>query len=184
MVIVPKKLGAVRICVDLKLINESVLWAVHPIPKVEEILALLSGAFAFMKLMLTAVSGRSLLRQTPNHWLPSSHLVGDTVLISCLTRLRQWELFQKRMNKILEGLEGTVCYINDVLVFGAQYVVKKLFTGPCDSQGLFLNLSIVGFCFQHGVRCISHRSPAFCNNTAPNPKEEASAETLLCEEGL
>ena len=50
MVVVPKKTGAVRICVDLKPLNESVLREVHPIPKVDEILGKLSGATIFSKL--------------------------------------------------------------------------------------------------------------------------------------
>jgi len=36
IVVVPKKTGKVRICVDLKALNESVLREVHPIPKVDE----------------------------------------------------------------------------------------------------------------------------------------------------
>ena len=44
MVVVPKKSGAVRICVDLKPLNESVLREVHPIPKVDETLGKLAGA--------------------------------------------------------------------------------------------------------------------------------------------
>ena len=43
MVVVPKKSGTVRICVDLKQLNESVLREVHPIPKVDEILGKLTG---------------------------------------------------------------------------------------------------------------------------------------------
>ena len=43
MVVVPKKLGEVRICVDLKPLNESVLREVHPIPSVDETLANLLG---------------------------------------------------------------------------------------------------------------------------------------------
>ena len=49
MVVVPKKKG-VRICVDLKALNESVLREVHPIPGVDEALAQLSGAKIFSKL--------------------------------------------------------------------------------------------------------------------------------------
>ena len=51
MVVVPKKNGKVRICVGLKHLNESVLrdW-VHPLPKVDETLAQLSGAKIFSKL--------------------------------------------------------------------------------------------------------------------------------------
>ena len=38
MVVVQKKSGDVRICVDLKPLNESVLREVHPIPSVDETL--------------------------------------------------------------------------------------------------------------------------------------------------
>ena len=50
MVVVPKKTGQVRICVDLKPINQSVLREVHPLPKVDETLAQLAGAKVFSKL--------------------------------------------------------------------------------------------------------------------------------------
>ena len=35
--------------------------------------------------------------------------------ISCVP-----ELFQQRMNKIVDGLEGVVCQMDDILVFGAN----------------------------------------------------------------
>ena len=44
MVVVPKKSGEVRVCVDLKPLNESVLREPYPMPKVDDTLALLSGA--------------------------------------------------------------------------------------------------------------------------------------------
>ena len=50
MVVVPKPNGTIRICVDLKPLNESVLREVHPIPKVDETLAQLTGATVFSKL--------------------------------------------------------------------------------------------------------------------------------------
>ena len=52
MVVVPKKSGKVRICVDLKPLNQSVLREVHPLPKVDDTLAQLSGAKVFSKLDL------------------------------------------------------------------------------------------------------------------------------------
>ena len=39
MVVVPKKSGSVRICVDFRNLNESKLREVHPLPTVEESLA-------------------------------------------------------------------------------------------------------------------------------------------------
>ena len=50
MVVVPKKFGKIRICVDLKPLNESVLRETHLIPKVNETLAQLAGATVFSKL--------------------------------------------------------------------------------------------------------------------------------------
>ena len=50
MVVVPKRNGKVRICVDLKPLNESVLREVHPLPRVDETLARLTGAKVFSKL--------------------------------------------------------------------------------------------------------------------------------------
>ena len=50
MVVVPKDCGAVRICVNLKPLNKNVLREVHPMPKVDNTLAQLSGATVFSKL--------------------------------------------------------------------------------------------------------------------------------------
>ena len=50
MVVVPKKFGDVRICVDLKPLNESVLRETHPLPGVDETLAQLTGATVMSKL--------------------------------------------------------------------------------------------------------------------------------------
>ena len=50
MVVVPKRNGSIRICVDLKPLNENVMREVHPLPKVDDILAQMSGARIFSKL--------------------------------------------------------------------------------------------------------------------------------------
>ncbi len=94
MVVVPKKKG-VRICVDLKSLNESVLREVHPIPRVDEILAQISGAKFFSK--LDANSGFWQLITPYGRYCFNKLPFG----ISSAP-----EIFQKRMNLILEGLEG------------------------------------------------------------------------------
>ena len=50
MIVVPKKDNTVRICVDLKPLNTSVLRETHPLPKVDDTLAQLAGAKVFSKL--------------------------------------------------------------------------------------------------------------------------------------
>ena len=119
MVPVPKRSGAIRICVDLKPLNESVLREVYPMPKVDETLAQLAGAKIFSK--LDANSG---FWQIP--LAEESRLLTTFVTPCgryCFNKLpfgisSAPELFQKRMSKVLAGLEGVVCQIDDVLVFG------------------------------------------------------------------
>ena len=50
MVVVPKNNGPVCICVDLKALNTSVMREIHPIPRVDEILAQMNQAAYFTKL--------------------------------------------------------------------------------------------------------------------------------------
>ena len=119
MVVIPKDSGAVRICVDLKPLNESVLREVHPMPKVETTLAQLSGAKLFSK--LDANSG---FWQIP--------LANESKLLTtfitpfgrfCFNKLSFGissapEIFQRQMNEVLSGLPGVLCHIDDILVYG------------------------------------------------------------------
>jgi len=50
MVVVKKKNGGVCVCVDLKPLNQCVLREHHPLPKIDDTLAQLSGATTFSKL--------------------------------------------------------------------------------------------------------------------------------------
>ena len=119
MVAVPKKNGKLRICVDLKHLNEAVQREVHPLPKVDETLAQLSGATIFSKLDANSGFWQILLSEESRPLTTFMSPFG-----------RYWfnklpfgissapELFQKRKSTILKGLEGVVCQMDDVLVFG------------------------------------------------------------------
>ncbi|ETW98423.1 MAG: hypothetical protein ETSY2_42830 [Candidatus Entotheonella gemina] len=119
MVVVPKRNGKVRICVDLKPLNESVLREVHPLPRVDETLARLTGATVFSK--LDANSG---FWQVP--LAKSSRLLTTFITPTGRYHFNKLpfgisnapELFQKRMSAILCDLEGVVCQMDDILVFG------------------------------------------------------------------
>ena len=118
MVVVPKKSGEVRICVDLKSLNESVLRETHPLPGVDETLAQLTGATVMSK--LDANSG---------FWqIPLSKDSRElTTFITpfgryCFNKLpfgisSAPEHFQKRMSTILDGLAGVLCLMDDILIF-------------------------------------------------------------------
>ncbi|UYV76843.1 K02A2.6-like [Cordylochernes scorpioides] len=120
MVLVAKPSGKLRICVDLSILNQNILRETHPIPVVEHTLAQLKGAKLFTK--LDANSG---FWQIPL----SSESSALTTFITPFGRFRfkrlpfgissAPEIFQKRMGQILEGLEGTLCNMNDILVYGS-----------------------------------------------------------------
>ena len=119
MVVVKKKTGAVRICVDLKPLNESVLREVHPILRVDEALAQLAGAAIFSK--LDANSGFWQIPLSPESRLLTTFVTPFGRY--CFNKLpfgisSAPELFQRRMNSILEGLDGVTCLMDDVLIFG------------------------------------------------------------------
>ena len=122
MVVVPKKSGDVRICVDLKPLNESVLRETHPLPGLDETLAQLTGATVMSK--LDANSG---------FWqIPLSK--DSRELTTFITPLGRYcfnklpfgisnapEHFQKRMSTILDGLTGVLCLMDDILIFGKDH---------------------------------------------------------------
>jgi len=121
MVVVPKRTGrGVRICTDLTELNKSVMRELHPLPSVESTLGQLAGAKVFSKLDANAGFWQIPLAK-------ESSLL--TTFITpfgryCYNRLcfgisSAPEHFQKRMQQTLEGLEGVLCQMDDVLIWGA-----------------------------------------------------------------
>ncbi|XP_064486023.1 uncharacterized protein K02A2.6-like [Ornithodoros turicata] len=120
MVVVPKRNGKVRICVDLTELNRFVLREWYPIPSVEHTLGRLSGAKVFSK-----IDANAGFWQVP---LSSDSRLLTTFITPfgrfCFNRLpfgisSAPEHFQRRMTEVLEGLPGVICHMDDVLVFGS-----------------------------------------------------------------
>ena len=122
MVVVPKKSNQVRICVDFRALNESVLREVHPLPKVDETLAQMAGATVFSKLDANC-----------GFWqIPLSE--NCQKLTTFITPFGRYyfkrlpfgicsapEYFQRRMSAILEGHDGVLCHMDDVFIFGRDH---------------------------------------------------------------
>ena len=119
MVVVPMK-DDVRICVDLTKLNESVRRERHEMPSVEYTLGQLSDTRIFSKLDAT-----SCFWQVP--------LADESALLTtfitpfgrfCFKRLlfgisSAPEYFQRRMSAIKEGIDGVLCQMDGILMFGA-----------------------------------------------------------------
>ncbi|UYV77326.1 K02A2.6-like [Cordylochernes scorpioides] len=120
-VIAGKPNGDIRLCVDLSRLNEHVQREVHPMPVVEHMLGQLGEARFFSK--LDANSGF--------HQIPLSqdcqHL---TTFITPFGRYKYCrmsfgislapEYFQRVMSIILQGMDGVMCYLDDILIFASD----------------------------------------------------------------
>ncbi|XP_064482891.1 uncharacterized protein K02A2.6-like [Ornithodoros turicata] len=119
MIVVPKKTAGVRICVDLTELNRFVLREWYPIPSVEHTLGRLSGARILSK--LDANSGFWQIPLSKESRLLTTFITPFGRF--CFNRLPFGVSsapghFQRRMREILAGLDGVMCHMDDVLVFG------------------------------------------------------------------
>ena len=116
---VPKPNGTVRICVDLTKLNQSVYRECHILSSVEKVLAQIGNAKVFSKLEtnsgfwqieLTAESAKLTTFITPYGHFCFNCLPFDITSAP--------EHFQQQMSEILQGLNGIVCLVDDILVYG------------------------------------------------------------------
>jgi transposase InsO family protein len=183
MVVVPKKNCSIRICVDLKPLNVNVLREVHPLPSVDNILAQLSGAKIFSK--LDANSGFWQVPLSANSRLLTTFITPFGRY--CFNKLpfgiaSAPEVFQKRMNRLLEGLEGTVCLIDDILIFARTQEEHKerltLTLQRLQEAGVTLNwekceflktkISFLGHLIdQDGIKPDPNKTSAICQMSPP-----------------
>ena len=115
--VLPKKTGAIRICVDLTPLNESIQHEVHHLPAVDDTLAQPVGQCksfhypsGFWQVPLTPSSRLPTTFLTPYAW---ALLIQQAVIRDNNAPKH----FQKQMEKTLVRVEGVLCHINDILVF-------------------------------------------------------------------
>ena len=120
IVVVPKPNGKIRICVDLTKLNESVCRERHVLPAVDHVLAQLSGATVFSKLDTNSGFWQIRLAEESRKLTTFITPMGRY----CFNRLpfgitSAPEHFQRKMSQILEGQEGAVCMMDDILIYGS-----------------------------------------------------------------
>ena len=120
IVTVPKRDGQVRICGDYKVTINPVLDVdQYPLPRPEDLFATLAGGKYFSTLDLSHAYNQMVLDDDARHYLTINTHRG----LYRYTRLpfgvaSAPSVFQKAMDQILQGLDGVLCYLDDILVSG------------------------------------------------------------------
>ena len=144
MVPVLKKSGQIRICVDLKRLNQAVKREKFILPTLESVTSSLAGSCVFS--LLDAASGFWQVPLAPE----SSELTTFITPMGrfCFKRLTFGissapEIFQRKMSALLQGLEGVSVFMDDILVHGTNMEehdrrLNRVIT-TIDKAGLRLN---------------------------------------------
>ena len=150
LVVVPKKNGSLRLCLDPKDLNKAIERENYPLPTIEEVATRMAGAKVF-----------SILDVKQGFWhigLDSASSLATT-FNTPFGRFR-WcrmpfgissapEVFQRRMHQVIEGLDGVEVIADDFLVYGRGATREQAirdhdkhlekFLQRCEQHNLVLN---------------------------------------------
>ncbi|XP_055584828.1 uncharacterized protein K02A2.6-like [Uranotaenia lowii] len=142
LVVANKANGSIRLCVDLRRVNQAVIRDRHPMPVIEDVLARIGrgkiwsvldvmDAFFLLELdeetrnVMTFITHRGLYRFKR---LPFG-------LVSAP------EIFQRTMDEILADCEGAYCYLDDVGVEGSTVEEHDIRLNKCNIADVMSRLS-------------------------------------------
>ncbi len=114
------KAGDVRICGDFKVTINPALHAVqYPLPRIEDIFAPLSGGEYFSKIDLAQAYLQMEIDEQSNKFLTINAHKGlyqyNRLVFGIASAPALW---QRAMDQVLQGIPGTQCYLDDIIVTG------------------------------------------------------------------
>ncbi|KAK4328659.1 hypothetical protein Pmani_000967 [Petrolisthes manimaculis] len=120
IVVVPKPSGSVRICGDFKLtVNTVAALEQYPLPRTDELFALLSGCSVFSKLDMSHAYNQIELEEESQRYV----VINTTKGLKQYTRLAfgihsAVAIFQRMLSNLLAGLPHVTVFLDDVVVGG------------------------------------------------------------------
>ncbi|CAF2039059.1 unnamed protein product [Rotaria magnacalcarata] len=194
IVVVPKPGGKIRICADLSTgVNQALNINQYPLPKPNDLFVALNGGMLFSKIDLSEAYLQVELDDTSKELLVINTHKG-------LFRYNRLpfgvasapSIFQEIMNKMLSGLEATVCYLDDIIITGKNKIdhlnnLSKVFARIKD-YGFHINKNKCKFLQNHveylgfivdknGVHTSPSKTQAIIN--MPEPKNISQLRSFL-----
>ena len=176
VVVVTKPSGKIRLCIDLRMPNKAVITDGYAIPRIEELLHSMKGCGMFSKIDLSEAYLQLRLHEESRELTTFITHEGLFRFKRCPFGLASCPAaFQTVMTKILEGIPGVVCYLDDILISAPTQelhderlaeVIKKL-----NETGVLFNKDKCTF----SVPTISYLGHEGSRNGI-----EPSSEKLLC----
>ena len=119
LVIIPKKNGEVRLCIDMRMANRAILRERYPSPTVDDLMHSLNGATVFSKLDL----------RSGYHQLSLAYKSRYITTFATHKGLRRYkrlnfgtnsasEIFQNAINEQVRDIQGVINISDDIIVFG------------------------------------------------------------------
>ena len=165
IVAVPKPDGRVHLCGHFKVsVNQFFRVGQYPLPTAQDLYVTLAGGKKFSKLDLSqAFLQLELHPDSLKYCTLNTHqgLYWFTCLPFGIASAPA--IFQKMMDTILQGIPGTMCYIDDILVMGASDVehLQRLEEVLCHLQVHGIRMKHKKCLFlQNAVECLGHRVDA------------------------
>ena len=120
IVTIPKRDGEVRVCGDYKVtVNPMLDVDQYPLPRPEDLFTSLADGMYFSTLDLSHVYNQLVLNDDSRKYLTINTHRG----LYQYHRLPFWvasapSIFQKAMDTILQGMEGIICYLDNIMCLG------------------------------------------------------------------
>ncbi|XP_043245887.1 uncharacterized protein K02A2.6-like isoform X1 [Amphibalanus amphitrite] len=119
VVVTRRRTGGIRLCLDLKEVNKSIISSKHPLPDMQEMLDKLRGARVFSSLDMKSAFNQLMLHQESRDLTAFMTHEGLWRYKRCCFGLSSIPAaFQKVMEAVLTGLPGVMVYMDDIIVFG------------------------------------------------------------------
>ena len=150
LVVVPKKNGMLRLCLDPKDLNKAVQREHYPLPTIEDVATRLHGAKVFTKLNVRSGFWHITLDNASSYLTTFNTPFGRFRWRRMPFGIRSApEVFQRRMHELIEGMPQVEVIADDFVVVGKSDTIEEAnsdhdknlvaFLRLCDEKGLKLN---------------------------------------------